>query len=262
MKKLLLLLLLSPVASRAQSLFDGGWIFVEDSVQQFEKPQPVTYLVAKGVLHCSDCFASPEIKANGHDQKVHETSYWDTVSARIVDTYTVEIVAKKAGKPMFTEVNTVSPDGSTLTQVVKDTTEAQPVESETLSKRVEQPPSGTHMLSGSWLFYKKIKSKAAPNVPAISYRCTAEGFSAWTPLGERYDAKFDGKFYPVEDDPGHTMTSVKLLNPTKVEITSKRGEKIVSVLHLSVMPDGKSIHGVFENKENNTTSSYQLRKLE
>jgi len=262
MTKLLLLLLLSPVASRAQSPFDGGWIFDEDSVQQSEKPKPVTYLVGNGVLHCSDCFAGPEIKANGRDQKVHETSYWDTVSARIVDASTVEIVAKKAGKTMYTEVDTVSPDGTTLTQVVKDTTEAQTVESETLSKRVEQAPSGSHMLSGSWLFYKKSKSKVAPNAPAISYRCTADGFSAWTPLGERYDAKFDGKFYPVEDDPGHTMTSVKLISPTEVEITSKREGKIVGVLHLSVMPDGKSIHGIFENKENNTTSSYQLRKLQ
>ena len=262
MKKLLLLLLLSPVESRAQSPFDGGWVFDEDSVQQSEKPKPVTYLVGKGMPHCSDCFGSPEIKANGRDQKVHETSYWDTVSARIVDAFTVEIVAKKAGKTMFTEVDTVSPDRSTLTQVVRDTTEAQPVESETLSKRVEQAPNGYHLLSGSWLFYKKSKSKVAPNIPAISHRCTADGFSAWTPLGERYDAKFDGKFYPVQDDPGHTMTSVKLLSPTEVEITSKREGKIVGVLHLSVMPDGKSIDGIFENKENNTRSSYQLRKLQ
>jgi hypothetical protein len=89
-----------------------------------------------------------------------------------------------------------------------------------------------------------------------------DGFSAWTPLGKRYDAKFDGNFYPVQDDPGHTMTSVKLLSSTEVEITSKREGKIVGVLHLSVMPDSKSIHGIFENKENNTTSSYQLRKLQ
>lgn len=262
MKKFFLLLLLWPVASCAQSLFDGGWVFVENSVKQSEKPKAVTYLVGKGMLHCSDCFASPEIDADGQDQKVQETAYWDTVSARIVDAYTVEIVAKKAGKTMFTEVDTVSTDGNTLTQVVKDTTEAQAVESETLSKRVEPAPTGTHRLSGSWLFSKKIASKPAPNVPAISYKCTAEGFSAWTPLGERYDAKFDGKFYPVEDDPGHTMTSVKLLSATEVEITAKRGEKIVSVLHLSVTPDGKTIHGVFENKEQNTTSRYELRKLQ
>jgi hypothetical protein len=263
MKRLTLaLLLLTPALSFSQSPFDGGWIFDENSMQQSEKPKPVTYLVAKGTLRCSDCFASPKINADGRDQKVHETSYWDTVSARIVDAYTVEIIAKKAGKTMYTEIDTVSPDGSTLTKVVKDTTESQPVTSETLSQRVKPAPSGSHILSGSWLFYKKTKSKVAPNVPAISYRCTADGFSAWTPLGERYDAKFDGKDYPVEDDPGHTMTSVRLLSPSQVEITSKRNGKVVGVLHLSVKPDGKSIHGVFENKENNTSSSYELRKLQ
>ena len=263
MKRLTLtLLLLTPAASFSQSPFDGGWIFDENSLQQAEKPKPVTYLVAKGMLRCSDCFASPEIKADGRDQKVHETSYWDTVSARIVDAYTVEIIAKKAGKTMYTEIDTVSPDGNTLTHVVKDTTEAQPVTSETLSERVKQAPSDSHILSGSWLFYKKSKSKVVPNVPAISYRCTADGFSAWTPLGERYDAKFDGKDYPVEDDPGHTMTSVKLLSPSEVEITSKRNGKVVGILHLSVTPDGKSIHGAFENKESNTSSSYELRKLQ
>jgi hypothetical protein len=222
----------------------------------------VTYLVGKGMLQCSDCFGSPEIKANGRDQRVHETSYWDTVSARIVDAFTVEIVAKKAGKTMFTEVDTVSPDRSTLTQVLKDTTEAQPSKVRHSANELNKAPNGYHLLSGSWLFSKKSKSKVAPNVPAISHRCTADGFSAWTPLGERYDAKFDGKFYPVQDDPGHTMTSVKLLSPTEVETTSKREGKIVGVLHLSVMPDGKSIDGIFENKENNTRSSYQLRKLQ
>ena len=262
MKKLLLLFLLSPAASLAQSPFDGGWIIDENSVQRSEKPKPATYLVAKGLLRCSHCFASPQIKADGRDQKVHETSYWNTVSARIVDAYTVEIIAKKAGNTMFTEVDTVSPDGTTLTQVVKDTTEAQPVTLETLSKRVEQGPSGSHILSGSWLFYKKSQSNQSNVVPTISYQCTAVGFSAWTPLGERYSAKFDGKDYPVEDDPGHTMTSVKLLSLREVEVTSKRNGKVVGVLHLSVMPDGKSIHAVFENREGNSTSTYEMRKLQ
>lgn len=263
MKRLTLtLLLLTPAASFSQSLFDGGWIFDEDSVQQSEKPKPVTYSVANGMLRCSDCFARPEINADGRDHRVHETSYWDTVSARIIDASTVEIIAKRAGKTMFTELDTVSPDGGTLTKVVKDTTEAQAVTSETLSKRVDHATSGSHILSGSWLFYKKSKSKIFSDIPAISYRCTADGFSAWTPLGERYDAKFDGKDYPVEDDPGHTMTSVKRLSPSEVEITSKRNGKVVGVLLLTVTPDGRSIHGVFQNKENNTSSSYELRKLQ
>jgi len=67
---------------------------------------------------------------------------------------------------------------------------------------------------------------------------------------------------PIEDDPGHTMTNVKLLSPSEVEITSKRNGKVVGVLHLSITPDGKSINGVFQNKETNTSSSYELQKLQ
>jgi len=77
----------------------------------------------------------------------------------------------------------VSLDGKTLTQVVKDTTEAQAVTIETVSKRVEQGPDGAHFLSGSWQAYKTNKSK---NGSIITYRCTADGFSAETPLGEKF----------------------------------------------------------------------------
>jgi hypothetical protein len=59
----------------------------------------------------------------------------------------VEIISKKAGKTMFTEVDTVSADGQTLNQVVKDTTEVQAVTIETVSKRLEQGPNGSHPLS-------------------------------------------------------------------------------------------------------------------
>jgi hypothetical protein len=64
----------------------------------------------------------------------------------------------------------------------------------------------------------------------------------------------------MEDDPGHTMVSARSLSPTAVEITSKRNGKVVGILHLSVAPDVKSIHVVFENKESNTKSTYEMRK--
>ena len=96
--------------------------------------------------------------------------------------------------------------------------------------------------------------------PTIKYLCTKEGFSAETPLGERFEAKFDGKDYPVEDDPGHTMVSVKRLNASSVELTSKRNGKIVGVLHLSVAPSGETIHVVVDDRESDTTSTYEMQK--
>jgi len=251
MKILFALLLLSPVAAFAQSLFDGTWIIDADTMRLPEKP--AEYLLAKGMFRS----AGTEIKADGNDQKVPETGYSDTMSVRVADDHTVEIISKKAGKTMFTEVDTVSPDGSILTQVVKDTTEAQAVTIETLSRRVEPGPAGSHVLSGSWQAYKTNRSK---NGSTIKYRCTADGFSAETALGEKFDAKFDGKDYPVEDDPARSTVSVKLLNPNTIEQTGKRDGKIVGVLRLTVAADGETIHVSYENKESNTTTSYGMRK--
>jgi hypothetical protein len=198
-----------------------------------------------------------EIEANGQDRKVAGSSYFDTESVRIVDAHTVEFVSKKEGKTMFKEIDTISPDGTSLTQMVTDTTESRPVTIETLSRRVAKGAPGSHALAGSWRAYKVHRSK---NGATIKYRCTKEGFSAETPLGERFEAKFDGKDYLVEDDPGHTTVSVKLLNISSVELTSKRNGKIVGVLHLTVAPSGGTIHVVFEDKESDSTSTYKMEK--
>ena len=253
MKILLVFLLLSQSGSATQSPFDGTWVIDSDSTQLPQKP--AVYLLAKGMFDWS----GTQIKADGHDQKVPESGYWDTVSVRIVDDRTVEIISKKAGKTMFTEVDTVSADGQTLSQVVKDTTEVQAVTIETVSKRLEQGPNGSHPLSASWQAYKVKKSK---NGSTITYRCTTDGFSAATPLGEKFDAKFDGNFYPVEDDPARTMVLLRLLSANTVEQTNKRDGKVVGVLRLTVAPDGKTIHATYENKENDTTTRSEMRKQE
>jgi hypothetical protein len=168
-----------------------------------------------------------------------------------------KFIAKKAGKTMFTEVDAVSPDGTTLTQLVRDTTEAQTVTIETHHRRIEKGPAGAHAISGSWRAYKTHRSR---NGSITKYKCTVEGFSAETPLGERFNAKFDGKDYPVEDDPGHTMVSARLLSPDTVELISKRNGEIVAIKDMSVRFGGKSIHVVFKNGNGETTSTFDLKK--
>ena len=251
MKVLAILLLLSPTLF-GQSPFDGTWITTPPLQQK-----PAMYMLAKGVFRCSGCMADMEVKADGDDHKVAETAYWDTLNVQMVDAHTVVIIAKKAGKTMLTEVDAISPDGSTLTQVVKDTTEAETVTIETRNRRIKRGPDGSHAISGSWKAYKTNRSR---NGSVIKYKCTADGFSAETPLGERFNAKFDGKDYPVEDDPGRTMVSAKLLSPDTVELTSKRNGEIVAIRRMSVAPGGKSIHVVFTNREGDTIMVFEMRK--
>lgn len=252
MKKIILSLFLFSSTAFCQSSFDGTWLFTAQL-----SPEPAVYLLAKGMFRCSACLPSMEVEADGEDYKISESAYWDTVNLQIVDAHTVIFIAKKAGKTTFTEVDAVSPDESTLTQMVKDTTESATVTIETRSRRIAKAPAGSHAISGSWRAYETHRSR---NGSITQYKCTADGFRAETPLGEKFDAKFDGKDYPVVDDPAGTMVSAKLLNPSKVELATKRNGKVVAVKQMSVAPDGKSIHVVYKNEYGETISVFDLQK--
>ena len=155
MKRLIFLLLLSPVVSFGQSPFDGTWLFTAPLPQE-----PAIYLLAQGKFRCSGCLANLEIEADGDDHKVAETDYWDTVNVQSVDAHTVVFIVKKAGRTMFTEVDVVSGDGGELTQMVKDTTEGATVTIETRNRRIApKRPAGSHAISGSWRPYKTSRSR-------------------------------------------------------------------------------------------------------
>ena len=248
----LFLLILFPSALRSQNPFDGTWVLPSKN-ENLANEKPVIFSVSDGVFRSADRV----LKADGTDQKVPATGYWDTVSVRIVDDRTVEVTSKKAGKPMFTETDTVSADGHTLTQIIKDTTEAEAVTFENLYKRIAPAPQGAHVLSGTWQVFKQSRSE---NSTIITYKCTPEGFSAATPLGERFDAKFDGKFYLMEDDPAKTMVSVKRINPNTIEMTNKRDGKVVFVVRLEVTPDGKTIHASSKSNEDGSVKTWELHK--
>jgi len=246
----LLSVVLFPTTSRSQSLFDGTWIVVNSKI---EVEKPIVFMVANGVYRSADRV----LKADGKDYEVPVTGYWDTVSVRIVDDHTVEVTSKKAGKPMFMETDSVSEDASTLTQVVQDMTESTTVTFENLYKRVAPAPPGAHVLSGTW---QAFKHSAKPQV-SITYKCTPDGFSAVTSLGEGFDAKFDGKFYLMADDPARTMVAVKRINANAIEMTNQRDGKIVFVVRLEVTPDGKAIHASSKSTGDGIVKNWELHKL-
>src|SRR4029077_529002 len=168
--------------ARSQSPFDGTWIIDTSKNENLASEKPRVFSVADGMFREGD----RQIKADGSDQKVPATGYWDSVSVRIVDDRTVEVISKKAGKAMFTETDTVAADGNTLTQVMKDTTEAEAVTFESDFRRIAPAPAGAHAVSGSWQVFKQSRSE---NSTIIKYKCTLQEFSAETPLGEKLEAK-------------------------------------------------------------------------
>jgi hypothetical protein len=61
----------------------------------------------------------------------------------------------------------VSHDGSPLTQMVKDTTEAETVTIETQSGRVGSGPAGSHTISGTWKAFKASRLRNASATPTV-----------------------------------------------------------------------------------------------
>ena len=60
----------------------------------------------------------------------------------------------------------------------------------------------------------------------VTYQGTEDGLKMSDPNGESYEAKFDGKDYPVQGDPGHTMVSLKRIGNDTIEETDKRDGKM------------------------------------
>jgi hypothetical protein len=256
MKKLLALLLLSPAMLLAQSPLDGTWMTKLDTAQFPKKPN--SYLLNKGMYECSSCVPKFNVKADGTDQKVTGHPYYDTVAVKVVDDHTVQLTQKKDGKTMFSGTDTVSSDGNTLTTKFTDQTEDKPVTGEVTSTRVSKGPGGSHAVSGSWRT-DKVNS-VSDNGLLVTYEGTQDGLKMSDPNGESYDAKFDGKDYPVEGDPGHTMVSLKRIGNDTIEETDKRNGKVVGIAKMTVSSDGKWITVEFTDKERGTTTTYKMQK--
>src|SRR5258708_35232932 len=112
MKNLLVLLLFaSSLFLRAQSRFEGTWEMKMDTLQ-FAGP-PEDYLFADGMYHCKSCIPKVDVKTDGVDHEVAGYSY-DTLAVRILDDHAIKFPMKKAGKPCFECIETVSPAGQKM----------------------------------------------------------------------------------------------------------------------------------------------------
>jgi hypothetical protein len=257
MKKLLLaLVLLASATLFGQTPFDGTWIIKLDTAKFPTKPDQ--YSLNNNMYECLSCVPKYAVTADGTDQKVTGHPYYDSVAVNVVNASSVEIIQKKDGKVMGSDTQTVSADGKSLTDKFTDTTGTQPVTGEVTSTRVSPGPAGAHAVSGSWRTAKV--NSVSGNGLTVTYQGTADGLKMSDPNGNSYDAKFDGKDYPIQGDPGHTMVSLKRIGNDTIEETDKRDGKVVGVARMTVSKDGKSIQVEYTNKERGTTTSYTMEK--
>lgn len=255
MKIVIAALLLMPAAALAGSTFDGTWKGRVESVKITGKPD--VFAIADGMYTCSSCVPEVRVKADGSEQKVSGHDYYDTVSVKVVDAKTIERTIKLKGKLMGTNTITVSADGATLTGKFTDYSGEKPATGAYTEKRTAAAPAGAHAISGSWMQDKMQAANEALSV--VTYEMTDEHF-AMKANGQSYNAKFDGKEYPVEGDPAHTVVSLKRIDARTVLETDKRNGKVTDEVRLAAAPDGKTVELTDKDLVRGQTTTITLDK--
>jgi hypothetical protein len=166
-----------------------------------------------------------------------------------------EIVLKQGSKEFVRFSDTVSADSTTLTSKVTNHVGVQTVTDELTARRVAAAPADSHPLSGSWVEQQHVAGDLRP----VQYRMTADGFQMrWN--GQSYDAKFDGKEYPVAGDPGKTTVSFKKIDDATVEEIDHRQGKVVNEIRLALARDGNTITVIDNDIAHAQTVTYTLER--
>ena len=256
MKKLLALLVFVPSFLFAQSPFDGKWVS-DPGAAEFSK-KPHSYVLEKGMYTCSTCVPKISVKADGKDQAVSGSNYFNTVAVREVDANTIGEVFKKDGKTMYKDTVTASADGQTLTDKWEDDTENTPMTGDEILSRLSKGPAGSHAISGSWRTEKMANMSS--NGLTVTLQSTPNGMKMSDNNGQSYDVKFDGKYYPIQGDPGNTMVSLKKVDANTMEETDKRNDKVVYTAHITVSADGKKMTYAGHDKEQDREYTFVMNK--
>jgi hypothetical protein len=257
-KQVLASVLLPLLALAAESPFTGTWKVDPDKIQFPEKPE--SWLLQNGRYQCTSCVPGIDIKADGSDQPIPGYKFADTLAVKVVNDRTVEFTNKKGGKVVQKETLTVSADGKTLAGEFTQYREASkdPVTGKQSMTRVAAGAAGSHAISGSW----RAGKVEAMSANALTFKLVGkpDGLTTESATGGGYDARFDGKEYPVKGDSTGTVVSLKKLNDRSIEETKKRDGKIVEVNHLTVSSDGKTMTIKVEDRERGGTTTVILVK--
>ena len=250
------LLLLVPAAALA-SPFDGTWKTRTDSIKVTGKADQ--YQVLDGTYTCGSCVPEVKVKADGNDHAVTGHDYYDTVAVVVVSPSTIQVIDKLKGKQIGNTTYTVSTDGNTLTGKFQDYSGTQVATGSFTETRRAAGPPGSHAVSGSW--QPGDLTQANDALRTVAYQMTNDHFSMhWN--GQSYNAKFDGKQYPMQNDPGGTMVTVKKINDNTVEETDHRQGKVTDEVRLAAASDGKSIEVTDNDVIHHQITTFTLDKQE
>jgi hypothetical protein len=252
MRRLLSLLLFMQSWMFAQNRFDGTWEMKMDTLQ-FSGP-PEDYLFADGMYHCKSCIPKVDVKTDGVDYAVTGYSY-DTLAVRVLDDHAIKFTMKKAGKPHFECIETVSPDGQKMTEDFTNTMGAETVTGKAGFTRVGKGPAGSHALSGQWRMDTVNNATRAGTLQIFQ---SAAGVMKISDGSASYEVRLDGADHPQSDV--HSTRSMKLVDEYTLEETDKTDGKASGRARWTISKDGKSMRVESSSTQRGQTMTFTAEK--
>jgi hypothetical protein len=239
-------------AVAAEQPFTGTWKVDLSKIQFSKKPDKIE--IANGMYKCLSCDPPVAVKADASDQPVAGHPGFNSMSVRIVDDHVIETVSKQDGKVVSEEKITISPDGavSTIEFTGHPPASEKPVTGNFTAKRTGKAPAGMHLASGDWVPDKF--ENITENALMTTFEQTADALKMSAPTGDHYDAKFDGKEYPLEGSQQADKVILKRLGPREIQETDKRGGNVVSTTRMTVSADGKTMTMVNRDRQGRVTT--------
>lgn len=255
MRKVVSLVVLLPMFAWAQSSFDGTWKL--NASHALSTLNRETFALKNGTYTCSTCKPKIAVKADGTDQKVPAVKEFDTLSVKQVNDKTVEFTRKKDGKVLSESTDTASADGKTLISQFKEYSgDGNPVAGKLMLTRVSPGAPGSHAISGSW---REVKLEdVSEDALVFTLKGTPDGLSMNSGTGESYEAKFDGKEYPLKGGRPDRTVSLKKVDDATIEETIKQEGKPFSVSRMKVT--GNTLEFVAQHPRQRTTTSFTAER--
>jgi hypothetical protein len=248
-----------PIVALGQSALDGTW--KADMQKSSFDPKPIVFVLADGMYDCTTCEPPYKVKADGTDQPVTGSPYFDTAAIKVVNNHEIEETDKKEGKIVSTATTIVSADGKTATFTFSDSSNTNggpPVTGTVKTTRVADGPAGSLAVSGSWRM-AKVES-LSDNGIVWTYKVSGEEVTMTDSTGHSYTAKLDGTDAPMKGDPGVTSVSVKMLDKNTLQETDKRDGKVTGVWTMTVSADGKTAKAISEDKLADRKAEFAVTK--
>ena len=253
MRKLLSLLFLIQSWTFAQSRFDGTWQMKMDTLE-FAGP-PEDYLFVDGMYHCKSCIPKVDVKTDGVDYAVAGYNY-DSLAVQILNDHAIKFTMKKAGKPYFESIETVSPNGQKMTEDFTNMMEADTVTGKAGFTRVGNGPAGSHALSGQW---RMDTVQNATRAGTLQIFQTTAGLMKISDGSSSYEVRLDGKDCAEPGDV-HLTRSMKLIDEYTLEETDKTDGKVSGVSRWVISKDGKLMQVEFSSMKHGQTTRYTAEK--